>query len=187
MADERDIPKIRKYSRLNLTNISECYWYSSVVAKDDRGTIYSIWDNTLPNLPTKFAEMKQSISKKGVIRGFHGDEVTGKLMWVNRGHAELYVVDCRRSSATYLNVFHIKLNHQSKKMIYIPPGCLNAHYVHSKLCIMNYLTTQVYQGAAEQVTVKWNDPMLKINWPIKDPILSDRDKKGSKLLDVKFR
>ena len=64
------------------------------------------------------------------------------------------------------------------KSILVPPGFLNGHLCLSDECVFHY--TQSYPNEyvdwKDQISVKWNDPMLKINWPIDNPILSERDK-----------
>ena len=115
---------------------------------DYRGTMWTHWEWPM-NTPTNKIS-KFTRSRKNVLRGLHCDYVTWKHITCVYGAFYLVVVDYREDSPTYL----------------------------SDECVFHY--TQSYPDDyidwEEQETVKWNDPMLKINWPIGNPILSRRDK-----------
>ena len=64
------------------------------------------------------------------------------------------------------------------KSVLIPPGFLNGHLCLTEECVFHYLFSYPsdYVNSQNQMSVRWNDPMLKINWPIDNPILGERDK-----------
>ena len=97
----------------------------------------------------------------------------------------LVVVDVRKNSKNYLKHKKIILDYQKPKLILIPPYYANAHLCLSKFCILHYKWSYKgkYVDADKQKSYRWNDPKLKIKWPIRKPILSIRDRK-SKLIKL---
>ena len=65
-------------------------------------------------------------------------------------------------------------------MVLIPPGCGNAFYVSSEQAVYHYKLAYDgdYIDAAEQFSVRWNDPSIGIDWPVTEPVLSGRDSKA---------
>ena len=150
---------------------------------DERGEIWSIYEDC-EMLPT-FVEDKVTISRKGVLRGLHGDAHTDKLICCMRGEIFLAVVDARVSSETFGQIETFHLTEDRPTMVFIPAGCLNGHLCLSEKCLFFYKWSQKYDGIENQVTVKWDDPELRIPWPIiTPPILSPRDQEGKTLEEV---
>ena len=87
------------------------------------------------------------------------------------------VVDMRENSPTFKSWDIFKLSSSKYSQILIPPGFVNGYYVRSKNAVFHYKLA--YQGeyvdAGEQITVRWNNPELKIKWPCRDPFLQERD------------
>jgi dTDP-4-dehydrorhamnose 3,5-epimerase len=146
---------------------------------DERGDLWTIWnENNSPN-NLKFNHDKVAISKKNVLRGLHGDSKSWKLITCLSGEIFLAVVDYRKDSETYLKTETFILNDKNKQIVLVPPFFLNGHYVISDSATFFYKWAYEggYPDVNEQFSVNWFDPKLNINWPTKDPILSDRDKK----------
>lgn len=143
---------------------------------DERGEIWTLFEQQ--NWETKFVEDKISVSYKGVIRGLHGDSYISKLISCLSGSLFLSVVDARRDSPTYGAIEEFILNEKSPRLVFVPFGCLNGHQCLTEKCIFWYKWSDNYNGADNQATCRWNDETLKINWPIKNPILSNRDLNG---------
>ena len=144
--------------------------------RDNRGDIWTLYDQDDWSL--EFVEDKISISKKNVLRGLHGDSLVCKLIGCLNGSLFLAVADARKSSSTYGNVQTFVLDEKIPKSILVPAGCLNGHLSLSKQCVFWYKWSSHYDGPENQTTVKWNDEDLNIDWPCKEPILSERDKNG---------
>jgi dTDP-4-dehydrorhamnose 3,5-epimerase len=122
-----------------------------------------------------FVEDDISMSRRSVLRGLHGDSKTWKLIQCLMGEVYLVVVDMRKHSSTYLNWEAFSLHERNRVQVLVPAGCANGHLVMSDRCIFSYKQSQYYAGMQDQFTVRWDDPKLKIFWPVQDPLLSQRD------------
>ncbi len=125
--------------------------------------------------PINFVEDDISMSRQHVLRGLHGDSKTWKLIQCLMGEFYYVVVDMRKDSPTYLNWEAFTMNEKNRIQVLVPAGCANGHLVLSDRTIFSYKQSQYYSGMQNQFTVRWNDPTLKIFWPISQPILSERD------------
>jgi len=92
------------------------------------------------------------------------------------------VVDLRKKSRTYGKHFSIKMSHDSDYSLFIPEGFAHGFICLSKTCLVYYKCTN-YRDQKSEITLKWNDKDLKIKWPIKNPILSRKDRLGIMLSD----
>ena len=156
--------------------------YKNASFKDNRGYYWTSWKrNTIKNI--MFKHDKFSLSKKNVLRGLHGDYKTWKLVSCPYGKFLLVVVNCIKTSNSYLKWKSWILSHENGIQILIPPNFVNGHLCLSEECLFHYKLSYKgkYTVAKQQFSIKWNDPKLNINWHIKKPILSNRDKR-SKLL-----
>tara|TARA_R110000824_G_scaffold133089_2_gene295731 strand:+ start:84 stop:611 length:528 start_codon:yes stop_codon:yes gene_type:complete len=158
---------------------------------EERGIVYKTsLEATFDFNPFSFVEEKISISKENVLRGFHGDTVTGKLLTCYSGKLKLVVVDRREKSPTFftgnkeIGYYSTVLSAEENKHVFIPKGCLNAHYVITGPGALHYKLTSKYAGPESQKTVIWNDTIIEGFPEIASPIISDRDAKGSKLEEV---
>ena len=147
--------------------------------KDYRGFYWTSWRKNFFK-KIKFKHDKFSLSKKNVLRGLHGDNKTWKLVSCPFGKFLLVVVDCQKKSKNYLKWNSWILSHENGLQILIPPNFANGHLCLSDKCLFHYKLSYRgdYLDAKDQFSIKWNDPKLKINWGIKRPILSRRDKKA---------
>ena len=159
--------------RVPSDNFKEVLLFNPSVTYDFRGEIFTTYRDK--SLSASFVEDKISISRKDVLRGLHGDYETDKLVQCLHGDAYLVVVDWRPDSATYMEWESFLLNDKNKLQVLIPKGFLNGHLCLTEKCIFSYKQTSYYKGADNQISVAWNDPKLGIFWPIKNPILSERD------------
>ena len=150
--------------------------------KDHRGNYSTSWKKGSHN-NISFNHDKFSLSKKNVLRGLHGDNKTWKLVSCVFGKIFLVVIDFNKKSKSFLKKQSWTLSHQNNVQILIPPNYANGHLCLSEQCLFHYKLSYKgsYFGAKKQFALKWNDPVLNINWPIKRPTLSARDKK-TKLL-----
>ena len=145
--------------------------------KDNRGFYWTTWKKgTLKNF--KFNHDKFSISKKKVLRGLHCDFKSWKLVTCTFGKVFLVVVNMKKNSKNYLKHKTWILTHDKPTLILIPPHFANAYLCLSNKCVFHYKWSYKgkYVDSNKQKSYRWNDPKLKIKWPIKKPILSKRDR-----------
>ena len=87
------------------------------------------------------------------------------------------VVDLRKNSKTFGKHFKIELTENNGKSIFIPPGFAHGFLAKERENIIHYYNTN-YRSSKHEIGIRWNDPNLKIKWPIKKPILSKKDRKN---------
>lgn len=152
---------------------------------DHRGEYVETWNvenyKIFGNIEWKQDDISTSI--KNTLRGLHGDFKTWKLVQCLKGSILVAVVDMRKESETYLRTAMITINERNRKQVLIPPGFANGHLVIED-CIFSYKQSTLYQGQGAQFTIRWDDPSVKLDWPITNPILSNRDK-NAELIKVK--
>ena len=147
--------------------------------KDHRGDIYSSYhDDLVEELNVKFNHDKFSRSKKDVIRAFHGDEKSIKLVTCVYGRVQQVFVDYRPGSPTFLKSISVYNSCDDYVSYLIPPGVLNGYAVLSEIAVYHYKYSYngKYNSVEKQITVKWNDKRINNRWDVKSPILSERDK-----------
>ena len=128
-----------------------------------------------------------SKSKKNVLRGLHLQTKNSqeKFVSVIKGKILDVIVDLRKKSKTFGKHYKIILSEKNCKSIYIPPGFIHGFLGLDNENIVIYSCTN-YRDKNSEVGINWNDKDLKINWNIKSPILSQKDKKNLKFKDIRF-
>ena len=152
---------------------------------DERGFFLESWNARAfadAGLDARFVQDNHSRSRRGILRGLHFQTecVQGKLVRVTSGRVYDVVVDLRRSSPSFGQWFGTELSADAHDMLWMPPGFAHGFYVLSDYADFLYKTTDYYHPASE-VSLRWDDPQLAIDWPLADgesPILSDKDRAG---------
>tara|TARA_B100000029_G_C17370501_1_gene885977 strand:+ start:70 stop:597 length:528 start_codon:yes stop_codon:yes gene_type:complete len=128
-------------------------------------------------LNKKFKFQITSVSKKNVLRGLHFqvNKPQGKFISVVKGSIYDVAVDLRKNSKTFGKHFAIKLSEKNCTSVYIPKGFAHGFLTLSKENIVCYSCTD-YRSAKDERSLHFADPELKIKWPIKNPIASNKDK-----------
>jgi dTDP-4-dehydrorhamnose 3,5-epimerase len=132
-----------------------------------------------------FVQDNHSHSSRGVLRGLHFQKVNpqGKLVRVVRGEVFDVVVDIRRYSPTYGAWEGVTLSEENKLQFWLPPGLAHGFVVLSDTADFEYKCTDYY-NPAEEGCLLWNDPAVGIEWPIANPLLSEKDKLGKLLKEL---
>jgi dTDP-4-dehydrorhamnose 3,5-epimerase len=128
----------------------------------------------------RFVQDNHARSSGKVLRGLHYQllpAALGKLVRCLRGRIFDVAVDIRRGSPTYGKWVGAELGAGDGRMIYIPEGFAHAYCALTDECEVFYKTTGYYSPKHER-TIRWNDPALNIQWPVADPVLSDKDRKA---------
>ena len=155
--------------------------FKSAVFKDNRGSFREIYKK-------KFIKKKNfifdclSISKKNVLRGLHiqTKNSQAKFLTVIKGEIFDVAVDLRKKSKNFGKYFSINLSSKNYSSIYIPEGFAHGFCCLDKENIVYYCNSN-YRNKNNETGILWNDPDLNIIWPIKNPILSIKDKKNFSL------
>ncbi len=131
----------------------------------------------------RFVQDNWSRSRRGTVRGLHYQirRPQGKLVYVLQGEIFDVAVDLRRSSPTFGRWVGVRLDAESKRQFYVPPGFAHGFCVLSDVADVFYKCTDLYAPEHER-TLLWNDPEVGIEWPLEgEPILSDKDRRGTPL------
>ena len=152
--------------------------------KDNRGYFKELLKEN--KIKKRFLFTVMSYSKKNVIRGLHlqKKKSQGKFITVLKGKIYDVALDLRKKSKTYGKYFSITLSEKNSKSIYIPPGFAHGFCGMDKENYIIYSCTK-YRNKASERAIKYNDKELNIKWPIKNPIVSIKDKNAMTFIEFK--
>ena len=155
---------------------------------DARGFFLETWNRRRygeAGLDVDFVQDNVSFSRRGILRGLHfqNPKPQGKLLQVLQGEVFDVAVDIRRSSPTFGKWHGLVLSGENKTQFYIPAGFAHGFVVLSETALFQYKCTELY-SPQDEMAIRWDDPDLGIQWPLKEPLLSDRDAKGLRLRDM---
>ena len=171
--------------KITKTKFKDLLLFKSKNFYDSRGYFREVLIEKIVKKRFKFTVVSKS--KKNVVRGLHMQRKfqQGKYISVLKGKILDVVVDCRKRSKTFGKHFKIIISQKNSKSIYVPPGFIHGFLGLEKENIVIYSCTE-YRDKKSEIGIMWNDKDLKINWQIKKPILSTKDKNNHKFKDVKF-
>lgn len=157
------------------------------VFADSRGHFHEVYqkERYANHQIPPFVQDNVSRSTKGVLRGLHYQlpRAQGKLVGVTHGSVFDVAVDIRKHSATFGQWFGITLNDENHLQLYIPPGFAHGFCVLSEFADFYYKCTDFYSPKDEHGII-WNDANINIDWPIKNPILSQKDEQYPSLNEL---
>lgn len=167
------------------TRIPEVKIIEPQVFGDERGFFMETFRTTLFNQECgerEFVQENHSKSSHGILRGLHfqTENTQGKLVRVVSGEVFDVAVDMRKESPTFGQWVGVVLSAENKRQLWVPEGFAHGFYVMSAEAEFAYKCTDFYNPQAE-VSVKWDDPTLAIEWPLVDnqaPNLSTKDLAG---------
>ena len=171
------------------TKIHDAFLLKPKVFGDARGFFLESWNKaTFHDLvgAFDFVQDNHSRSSKNVLRGLHyqaAEAAQGKLVWVTSGAVFDVIVDLRRSSPSYGVWDGYHLTADAHERLWVPPGCAHGFLVMSDLADFHYKVTAPYSPDSERA-LRWDDPELRITWPIEIgilPIVSTKDANAASL------
>ena len=167
------------------TNIKDLIVIKNKKYNDKRGYFKELLRENKIN--KKFPFIVMSYSKKNVIRGLHLQQKNsqGKFVSVIKGSIYDVVIDMRKKSKTFGEKFSIILSEKNSKSLYVPEGFAHGFCTLDKENYVIYSCTK-YQNKESEIGIKFDDKTLKINWPIKKPILSKKDMKNISFDQIKL-
>jgi len=132
-----------------------------------------------------FVQENHSRSRQGILRGLHFQTSPGqaKLVRCLRGRIWDAVVDLRSDSPTYRHWEGHELDDERHRQLFVPVGFAHGFCVLSETADVAYKLSSFYDPATEAGIV-WDDPEVAIEWPLSDPLLSERDRTAPRLADV---
>ena len=173
------------------TNIPDVLILEPTVFGDDRGFFFESYNarafRQAVGREVLFVQDNHSRSAKNVLRGFHYqiEQAQAKLVRVTEGAVFDVAVDIRRSSATFAQWVGVELSANNKRQLWIPEGFAHGYCVLSQYAYVAYKCSDYYDPDDEGGLL-WSDPDIGIDWPVKDPILSAKDRQFGFLKDLKL-
>jgi len=159
------------------------------VFPDERGFLLEWFkksDFEAHRVPGVFPQDLHSHSKKAVLRGMHYQihpSAQGKLVRVVKGKVFDVAVDIREGSPTFGEWEGVLLSEENFRMLFVPVGFAHGFCVLSDEAEFVYKVTDEFAPDCDR-GILWNDPAIGIDWPISDPILSDKDARLPLLVDA---
>lgn len=150
------------------------------VSEDFRGEYVETYNEKFYNengIPVHFVQDDISVSSKGVLRGIHGDAETYKLISCEYGRFYFVAVNCDETSKDFGKWQSFILTDRNHQQVLVPPKFGNGHLALSDKIVFHYKQSSYYNPKG-QFSYRYDDPKFKIWWPIKNPILSQRDEFG---------
>ena len=177
------------------TFIKDLFVVEPVVHGDSRGWFsetYNLNQFEKHGIHLSFVQDNHSFSlEKGVLRGLHVQNdpyAQTKLIRCTKGKIFDVAVDLRPSSQTYLKWFGIELTEENHKMLLVPKGFAHGFLTLVDHTEVQYKVDQFYNKESDR-SIKYNDPLFNIAWPVMDYQLSDKDKqaKNYQETDINFK
>ena len=133
-------------------------------------------------IPGPFVQDNHSYSARGTLRGLHAQhrKPQGKLVRAVEGAIFDVAVDIRRGSPTFGNWVGFTLSGENFRQLYIPAGFAHGFCVLSDLVDVEYKCTDYYDPGGE-IGIAWDDPAIGVTWPVREPIVSDKDRRAPRL------
>ena len=173
------------------TELSEVLILEPLVFRDSRGSFYESYNKkdfkVSTGLDVEFVQDNHSSSVNRVLRGIHYQIINpqGKLVRVIKGLVFDIAVDLRRSSKTFGKWTGVEISEQNQKQLWIPEGFGHAFLVLSEQAEFLYKTTD-YWSPKDERTLAWDDGEINIDWPIINPLVSEKDSKGKTLSEAEL-
>jgi dTDP-4-dehydrorhamnose 3,5-epimerase len=155
---------------------------------DARGFFYESYNEAKyrdAGVDRRFVQSNVSRSAKGVLRGLHYQwpNPQGKLVSVLEGEVYDVAVDIRQGSPTFGQSVGVMLTAENHRHFWVPEGFAHGFCVLSDFATFSYQCTALYDAKTD-AGIRWNDAALGIDWPVSDPLLSDKDRITPFLHDV---
>jgi dTDP-4-dehydrorhamnose 3,5-epimerase len=158
------------------------------VFSDERGFFvetYREHDYAELGIDVTFVQDNHSRSQRGSIRAFHLQVQPGQAKLVRAARGTIYdvAVDLRRESPTYCQCEAFELSDENHRQLFVPVGFAHGFCVTSDVADVTYKVSNYYDPATER-GIAFDDPDLGIEWPVEDPIVSERDRSNPRLREV---
>jgi dTDP-4-dehydrorhamnose 3,5-epimerase len=158
------------------------------VISDDRGFFFETYrrnEYAALGIDVEFVQDNHSRSVRGTIRALHFQLRPGqaKLIRCARGSVYDVAVDLRKESPTYGQHEAFVLSDKNAQQVFIPVGFAHGFCVTSEEADVAYKVSSYYEGQTER-GVAWDDPAIGVQWPVDEPLVSDRDRANPRLEEI---
>lgn len=157
------------------------------IHKDDRGFFREIFhideiEKTL-DIEFKGVQMNHAFSAPKVLRGIHAEN-WNKIVSPINGEVYVAIVDIRPDSPTFGRFETFTINDENRIALFVSKGLANSYCITGETAVDYIYLVDAYYDGSDQKAIAFDDPDLNIDWPVKDPIISERDKNNPKLRDL---
>ena len=128
-------------------------------------------------------QWNHSNSLPGVIRAIHAEN-WNKLVYPATGQMFAAIVDIRPESPTFAKVETFNFDDDHRFALFISKGLANSICALGNESVNYLYLVDAYYTGSDTRAIAYNDPDLAINWPVDNPIVSDRDKNNPSLRDL---
>jgi dTDP-4-dehydrorhamnose 3,5-epimerase len=155
---------------------------------DERGFFVETYRRDLwveHGVEAEFVQHNHSRSAKGTLRGLHFQTEPGQAKLIRCARGEIFdvAVDLRRDSPNYGRWEGHLLDDETHRQLYVPVGFAHGFAVLSDVADVTYLCSSTYDPATES-GIAWDDPGVGVQWPVSDPLVSERDRGAPTLAEV---
>lgn len=175
------------------TSISGLLVLERPTFKDDRGFFRELFhlDEIEQALNIEFngVQMNHALSVPKVLRGIHAEN-WNKIIYPVNGEVFIVIADIRPESPAFGKYETFTVNDENRIALFVQKGLANSYCVLGQQTVDYIYLVDAYWDGSDTRAVAWNDPDLNINWPVADPIISERDRNNPKLRELfpeKFR
>lgn len=169
------------------TSLSGLFVIERPTHRDDRGFFREVarWDELAEASGHAFAPVQwnHSVSKPRVIRALHAEN-WNKMVYPVTGRMFAAVVDIRPDRPTFGRVETFEFDEETPRALFVSAGLANSICVVGDKPVHYLYLVDAYYDGSDTRAVAWDDPDLAIAWPVKDPIISERDRNNPKLRDL---
>jgi dTDP-4-dehydrorhamnose 3,5-epimerase len=157
--------------------------------EDDRGYFYESYNRDRyagHGLEIDFVQDNMSLSRRGVLRGLHFQHprAQSKLVSVLAGEVYDVVVDIRPDSPTFGRSFGTVLSERAGRQMFIPEGFAHGFVTLSEDAVFAYKCSEYYHPG-DEYTLRWDDSELAIEWPVAEPLVSQKDAEGRSFGEIR--
>lgn len=158
------------------------------VHRDPRGFFLEVWNQrryTEAGIPDPFVQINHSRSAAKTLRGLHAQvrHPQAKLVRAIEGEVFDVAVDIRPASPTFRRWVGVTLSAVASNQIFIPRGFAHGFCVLGDAAQVEYACSGFYDQE-DEIALAWDDPEIGIQWPIEDPLLSEKDRRAPRLAEV---
>jgi len=178
---------MKKQDNVKKTSIPGLFIIERPTFEDDRGFFREVFRlnelEEFANIKFSPVQWNHSLSLPGVIRALHAEN-WNKLVYPITGKMFSAVVDIRPESSTFGKHETFTFDEKSHRALFIPKGVANSICVVGEKPVNYLYLVDSYYDGKDTTAVSWDDPDIGIKWPIKDPIISQRDRQNPTLRDL---